>query len=343
MRAPHTTHAGRREGREVARTVARRPFELLARKGEEHEQAWLRKLQADGRAVLSLQMRHGRTGLGSRGEADDVRPCAQGVEIIYQGVLLDDGWRGIADFLIRVDAPSALGPWSYEVWDTSWPVKASRISPCSSRSTASNWRGSGSGARVHARRTRHTGAAVPSVRGLRRLLPTVKRRFLRAVAERRDTYPYPFRTAPCATSRRSVSGGGKLTTRSVWSRAFGASKPFGSTRRRQHGRGARGTGADLSVRIGAPTLPSLRRQAVLQTQHRITGVHTYELIPPGPDPGFALLPEPTGRRPVFRHGGIPVLRTANGWSICSARSGSSDAGRSSRLLGEGSRRRAQGL
>ena len=44
---------------------------------------------------------------------------AAGAEIIYQAVLFDgERWRGQADFLERVERPSALGAWSYEVADT---------------------------------------------------------------------------------------------------------------------------------------------------------------------------------------------------------------------------------
>jgi predicted RecB family nuclease len=41
-----------------------------------------------------------------------------GAEIIYQGVLVDEEWHGISDFLVRTDTASALGSWSYEAWDT---------------------------------------------------------------------------------------------------------------------------------------------------------------------------------------------------------------------------------
>jgi uncharacterized protein len=41
-----------------------------------------------------------------------------GYDVIYQGVLTAPGWRGYSDFLIKVDAPSKLGSWSYEVVDT---------------------------------------------------------------------------------------------------------------------------------------------------------------------------------------------------------------------------------
>ena len=41
-----------------------------------------------------------------------------GADVIYQGAFVRDGWRGLSDFLLRVERPSALGVWSYEVLDT---------------------------------------------------------------------------------------------------------------------------------------------------------------------------------------------------------------------------------
>ena len=41
-----------------------------------------------------------------------------GVDVVYQAALIGDGWRGVADFLIRVETPSTLGAWSYEALDT---------------------------------------------------------------------------------------------------------------------------------------------------------------------------------------------------------------------------------
>jgi uncharacterized protein len=41
-----------------------------------------------------------------------------GTEVIYQATFSREGWRGRADFLIRVDEPSDIGDWSYEPWDT---------------------------------------------------------------------------------------------------------------------------------------------------------------------------------------------------------------------------------
>lgn len=41
-----------------------------------------------------------------------------GAEVIYQAAFLHDGRRGHADFLLRIDRPSRLGDWSYDVADT---------------------------------------------------------------------------------------------------------------------------------------------------------------------------------------------------------------------------------
>src|SRR5712692_8179892 len=53
----------------------------------------------------------------------------KGVDVIYQATFFDGRWRGHADFLFRVDAPSDLGDWSYEVADAKLArrVKAAAI------------------------------------------------------------------------------------------------------------------------------------------------------------------------------------------------------------------------
>ena len=43
---------------------------------------------------------------------------AAGAEAIYQATFMDGTWGGRADFLLRVETPSKLGPWSYEVVET---------------------------------------------------------------------------------------------------------------------------------------------------------------------------------------------------------------------------------
>src|SRR4029077_12002705 len=90
--------------------------ELLRSKGQEHEAAFLATLRAEGRSVVEVRL-DGRRDFdaGTRRTAEAMRA---GADYVYQAVFFADGWRGIADFLERVDRPSALGPWSYQVLDT---------------------------------------------------------------------------------------------------------------------------------------------------------------------------------------------------------------------------------
>jgi predicted RecB family nuclease len=92
--------------------------DLVARKGDEHELAYLAALHAEGRDVVEVDSEPGLDGLrdGAERTLDAMRT---GAEVIYQAVLFDgERWRGYADFLERVDRPSELGSWSYEVADT---------------------------------------------------------------------------------------------------------------------------------------------------------------------------------------------------------------------------------
>jgi uncharacterized protein len=50
--------------------------------------------------------------------ARTIEAIHQGVDAVYQATFQDGPWGGRSDFLIRVDKPSALGPFSYEVVET---------------------------------------------------------------------------------------------------------------------------------------------------------------------------------------------------------------------------------
>ena len=73
--------------------------ELIFRKGIEHERAYLESLRADGLTVLEIDDPRGDYEGAARTTADAIRVGES--DVIYQGVLADDGWRGVADFLLR--------------------------------------------------------------------------------------------------------------------------------------------------------------------------------------------------------------------------------------------------
>lgn len=82
--------------------------EVLARRGSEHEVAYLKKLRSEGREVVEID----------RGTAPDrtLSVLRAGPAVIYQAALAGNGFGGYADFLIRTD--TGKGPIQYAVWDT---------------------------------------------------------------------------------------------------------------------------------------------------------------------------------------------------------------------------------
>src|SRR4051794_24711302 len=87
---------------------------LVQRRGAEHEQAYFEALRASAPGgVVWVQDRALDQALNLTQGA-----MVQGATLIYQGALADGkAWHGYTDFLVRVEQPSALGPWSYEVHD----------------------------------------------------------------------------------------------------------------------------------------------------------------------------------------------------------------------------------
>ena len=89
--------------------------DLIFRKGNEHERAYLERLRADGRSVTEIEFDWSDW---EKAKADTLAAMRSGVDIVYQAVFTGNGWHGLADFLLKVDAPSDLGAWSYEALDT---------------------------------------------------------------------------------------------------------------------------------------------------------------------------------------------------------------------------------
>jgi uncharacterized protein len=87
---------------------------LLQKHGEEHERAYVEALRAQGKQIVDLADYKndpdaaGKTRVAMRAGAD----------VIVQAKLESDALAGYADILLKVNAPSALGGWSYEVQDT---------------------------------------------------------------------------------------------------------------------------------------------------------------------------------------------------------------------------------
>ncbi len=91
-------------------------MELVIRRGLEHEAAHLASLRARVPGLVEI-LHNGHTHSDDAHEAT-VRAMRDGAPVIFQGELRADSWMGIADFMHRMDGPSALGAHFYEPWDT---------------------------------------------------------------------------------------------------------------------------------------------------------------------------------------------------------------------------------
>ncbi len=83
--------------------------ELVRRKGDEREACYLQQLRDAGKTVLEIPF-EGDFDTAARATAEAIR--AAEVDVIYQGCLVSDGWRGFADFLERTPTGT------YEAVDT---------------------------------------------------------------------------------------------------------------------------------------------------------------------------------------------------------------------------------
>ena len=98
--------------------------ELLAHKGEAHERRYFEHLrETHGDDIVAFENRPIATRAGyEAAEAETVAAMARGVTIVYQATFFDGTFLGRADFLRRVERPSARWAWSYEVIDTKLAV-----------------------------------------------------------------------------------------------------------------------------------------------------------------------------------------------------------------------------
>ena len=97
-------------------------LDVLRERGLEHEVRYRDFLASQGRGVASGTAEEHKT----LPRAEQLRADAAltlelmraGQDVIYQATFFDGAWLGYADFLLRVDGPSALGDYHYEIADT---------------------------------------------------------------------------------------------------------------------------------------------------------------------------------------------------------------------------------
>ncbi|HEX5110040.1 MAG TPA: TM0106 family RecB-like putative nuclease [Vicinamibacterales bacterium] len=296
--------------------------ELLAAKGLEHERAWLGRFAAEGRRIVEIEL---STAPGesssSPGAAEWEQAAARtesamraGVDVIYQGVFAHGDWHGIADFLVRVETPSALGAWSYEAWDAKLARHARPyfvLQLCFYSSQLERLQGVAPEWMVVV-----PGTSEPErlrYRDFDAYYGAVRRRFLDAVSSTVPTYPYPVPHCTfchyhddCeerwdADDHLSLVAGIRrdqvLRLNEAGVRTVAQLGAMDATRR---------------IGIGAVALQRLRHQASLQDGHRRSGQHRCDVLPLDERTGFRLLPMKSTGDIFFDMEGDPYYEPARG-------------------------------
>jgi len=287
--------------------------DLLRRKGEQHERTYLEELRAAGQGITQVGLGEGR-GFEAAARAT-VQAIRDGARYVYQAVFLADGWRGVADFLERVERPSALGPWSYEVLDTKLarhpgPEHALQLAFYSHALGQIQGLDPQAAHLILGTRER-VSLRLPDVSAYYRRL---RRRFEAAVEARGNTAPYPCEYCPLCNFRSACED--------RWEREDHLVRVAG-IRRDQIVRLAAEGIATLTALAEAPrdtrvpkmppqTFEGLREQAALQLRTRREGRIAYEARPVEEGRGFAALPPHSPGDLVLDLEGHPFFEPARG-------------------------------
>ena len=287
-------------------------LELMRQRGLAHEQDYIRHLEECGMEVLRID----GVGVQSAAVAKTIDAMKDGSEVIVQGALCSGQWGGQPDILLRVETPSELGPWSYEVIDTKL-ARETRGGTILQLSLYSDL-------------VRDVQGVLPEFMGV--VAPwtefTAQRyrtndysayyRLIRASVEtaiannsNSHTYPEPRAhcdtcpwAAPCDARRRNddhlclVAGISRLQIEVL-----------------------RGHSIDTVTGLAAMPLPlywkperggpsgyeRVREQARVQVEGRQRGEPVFEVLPPEPGIGLALLPEPSPGDVFFDLEGDPFV------------------------------------
>jgi predicted RecB family nuclease len=288
----------------VAQGLLERPerddpeLEILRRRGDEHERRELARLKAEGREVVEIVAAGSGPDALRAAEAETVAAMRAGADVVFQATFFDGRWRGHADFLLRVDQPSDLGSWSYEVADTKLARRAKPAAVlqlcCYAEQVArvqGRWPGevevvTGDGERHRHRLT----DAVSYYRAAKARLEAFV-----ATEPVLASYPHPCghcSVCPwldrCVAQRRGddhlslVAGMRRDMTVKLGRLGVTTVTDLAAT-----------TPGDPVPGMGQATADRLRHQARLQLRQRADGRIHHELLPPEADRGFALLPAPS--------------------------------------------------
>jgi predicted RecB family nuclease len=297
--------------------------ELLRRKGDEHEHRYLESMLALYPGEVT-EFRRSCSGIEAylRAEQETLEAMRRGARIIYQATFFDGLFIGHADFLRRVETPSNLGDYSYEVVDTKLGLAAKPyylVQLCNYSEHLERIQG----------RMPEFGRVLFGNGEMKRFrlhqylayYRHLKRTFLDFVSgaarnEADEPREYPFECKHCAIcpwnelceQRRREDDHLSLV---AWIRSDQVMKLEAAG----IGRVAELAQATDEMRpagMSPETFRKLRRQASLQVRGRASAQPIYELLPRDPSLGFEVLPQPDAGDVFFDMEGDPHFEPGRG-------------------------------
>ena len=287
-------------------------LDALVERGKTHEQGFVDHLAKQGGIVTVIA----GVGIDHASVAQTRQAMARGDAVIVQAALRDGHWSGRADVLRRVETPSGLGAWSYEVTDTKLAreTKSNTVLQLSLYSDllATMQRKVPETAHVVTPGTEYLPEAyrvadfAAFYRRVRRSLETF------AAAPPHDgLYPDPIEHCevcrwrePCASRRRAddhlslVAGIAKTHIEELVRRGVGSMAALATLPIPLQWQPDRGT---------APSYERVREQARLQVEGRRVGQLLHEALPLVAEFGLFRLPEPSPGDIFFDFEGDPFV------------------------------------
>jgi predicted RecB family nuclease len=285
--------------------------DLVKRKGDEHEAAYLAALVAEGREVVTIT-NEGDLDAAARATEEAIHA---GADVIYQACFVDGGWRGFADF---VERQSNGG---YEVIDTklarhSKPSYVLQLCFYSEQvARVQGWMPE----RMHVVLGTHERESL-RVADFLAYYRRVRERFVRAIAAGIDVYPLPVSfCSRCEFQKRCETRWVEDDHLSLVARI----RRDQILRLESQGIMSIAQFAQAPDEARPPTMAprtfeTLRDQAAMQLAARTNG-HGWKVLPPEPARGFELLPPPSDGDVFFDIEGDPFWEPGRGleylWGI----------------------------
>jgi uncharacterized protein len=291
-----------------------RVLDMLRERGLKFEETFLQQLRLEGKSIIEINQEN------SNAEQETISAMENGVDVIYQARLVENGiWGGWADFILKVDTPSKLGNWSYEVLDTKLATET-RAGTILQIALYSEKIGAIQGKMPEKMWVQNPEGKIEyRVDDYISFVRLAKKRLIDSIEIEKDTYPEPITHCDicnwweeCNKQRRKddhlgfVAGMGTAQIKEVKSHQINTLEGFANWE----------IPVDFAPTKGAvDTYRKLREQAKLQYKGRVESRNIYETLEVEFEKGFNKLPEPTKHDiyldlegdPMIEPGGLEYL------------------------------------